>query len=57
MACHQPGDPYVLRAERCLHRVTPLQLLNIRRVVLNLTYEVAPDPVYGQSAIKLYDDD
>ena len=52
---HESGDAYLLRANECLHRVTPLRWLIQRRVVLNLAYEIAPMPQYGATATLLYD--
>lgn len=51
---HQPGDAYLLRADQCLHRVTPLESNGISRIVLNLGFEATPEPVYGTTATRLY---
>lgn len=51
---HEPGDAYLLRADRCLHRVAPLTE-NARRVVLNMAFEATLDPVRDATAPTLYD--
>jgi hypothetical protein len=53
---HAAGDAYLLRADRCLHRVAPLTTAGARRVVLNLAFEAKPD-VYrkGITAAYLYE--
>jgi hypothetical protein len=51
---HKQGDAYILRADRCLHRVTPVTTAS-RRAVLNLAYEDRSDTQYGDSADILYD--
>jgi hypothetical protein len=51
---HVPGDAYLLRADQCLHRVTPLVAEDARRVALNLGFESKPSPVYGATATLLY---
>ena len=53
-AHHAAGDAYLLRADRCLHRVAPLTRPGARRVALNFAYEDTPAPVYGKSATALY---
>lgn len=53
-AAHQPGDAYLLRADRCLHRVTPLVSNDCRRVVLNMAYQIARHQDYGNTANLLY---
>lgn len=51
---HRAGDAYLLRADRCLHRVTPLRSPGTRRVALNFAYEAAAMASYGDSATLLY---
>lgn len=51
---HAPGDAYLLRADQCLHQVSPLLAEGARRVVLNLGFEATPNPTYGPSATLLY---
>lgn len=51
---HQPGDAYMLRADRCLHRVTPVAEGGFR-AILNLAFELGADTQYGDSADILYD--
>lgn len=51
---HQAGDAYLLRADRCLHRVTPVNTSS-RRAILNLAYEAHSATVYGNTASVLYD--
>jgi hypothetical protein len=43
---HAAGDGYLMRADRCLHRVTPLVTGDGERVVLNLAFEGAGPTVY-----------
>jgi hypothetical protein len=51
---HAAGDAYLLRADECLHRVTPLNVEGVRRAVLNLGLEATPNPTYGFTASELY---
>lgn len=51
---HVAGDAYLLRADRCLHRVAPLRAAGCRRVALNFAYESTSRPTYGRSATTLY---
>jgi hypothetical protein len=53
-ASHRPGDAYLLRADRCLHRVTPLMTAGCRRVVINMAYQLTRNQEYGQTATWLY---
>jgi hypothetical protein len=53
-ASHKPGDAYLLRADRCLHRVTPLTASGSRRVVINMAYQVTRHQSYGETAALLY---
>lgn len=48
------GDIYLMRADRCLHRVTELTAPEARRVALNLAFEQTPSPRYGHTATALY---
>lgn len=53
---HSTGDAYLLRADKCLHRVTPLAALRARRTVLNLAFEFEPDVRrIGETAALLYE--
>lgn len=54
---HAPGDAYLLRADRCLHRVTELKPGGGRRVALNFAYEATAQPTYGRTASLLYGSD
>ncbi|HEV7806831.1 MAG TPA: hypothetical protein VGO80_13490 [Solirubrobacteraceae bacterium] len=54
---HQPGDAYLLRADRCLHRVVALRDARGRRVALNFAYERTATAVHGESATMLYGSD
>lgn len=56
-ADHRAGDAYLLRADRCLHRVTPLCSPRTRRVALNFAYEATATASYGDSATLLYGSD
>jgi hypothetical protein len=56
-AHHQPGDAYLLRADRCLHRVVALCDARGRRVALNFAYERTATAVHGASATLLYGSD
>ncbi len=51
---HGAGDAYLLRADRCMHRVARLRAPGMRRVALNFAYEGAITPAYGDSASSLY---
>ena len=51
----RPGETYLLRADRCLHRVTELNVNGARRVALNLAFECTTRPTYGHTATALYD--
>lgn len=51
---HAPGDAYLLRADRCLHRVTELKPGGGRRIALNFAYDATAHPIYGQTASLLY---
>ena len=51
---HAPGDAYLLRADKCLHRVTPLSSHGVRRAVINMAFEATPVTLYGESANVLY---
>jgi hypothetical protein len=51
---HRPGDAYLLRADRCMHRVTTLHEPGTRRVALNFAYETTTPVAYGDSATALY---
>lgn len=51
---HGAGDAYLLRADRCLHRVSPLRAAGGRRVAVNFAYERTSQPSYGESATALY---
>lgn len=53
-ASHSPGDAYLLRADQCLHRVTPLIARDCRRVVLNMAYQFNRNQGYGDTATMLY---
>ena len=48
------GDIYLMRADRCLHRVAELTAPGARRVALNLAFEQTPSPRYGHTATALY---
>ena len=52
---HAPGDGYLIRADRCLHRVTPLTEASTRRAVLNMAFDVTLDPDRDDTALTLYD--
>lgn len=53
-AHHRAGDTYLLRADRCLHRVAPLASPKGRRVALNFAYERTTTAAHGHSATVLY---
>jgi hypothetical protein len=57
VAHHRAGDAYLLRADRCLHRVTPLTEPHARRVALNFAYERRANATYGDTATLLYGQD
>ncbi len=48
------GDAYLLRANTCLHRVTPLLDADASRVVLNLAFQDSPTITYDGTADLLY---
>lgn len=53
---HAAGDAYLLRADRCLHRVAPLRADRGRRIVLNFAFEVKPATYRrGLTAAYLYE--
>ncbi len=53
---HRAGDAYLLRADQCLHRVTPLAPGAGRRVVINMALEVSPNIMReGVTARRLYE--
>lgn len=52
---HEAGDAYLLRADRCLHRVVPITE-GSRRAVLNLAFQLSPQLGYGDTADLLYQD-
>ena len=54
---HRAGDAYLLRADRCSHRVAPLRASGTRRVALNFAYEADGAAAYGDSATVLYGPD
>lgn len=55
---HSAGDAYLLRADKCLHRVTPLTTFGARRTVLNLAFEFEPDVRrIGVTAALLYENE
>ena len=54
---HRTGDAYLLRADRCAHRVAPLRAPGTRRVALNFAYEARAGATYGDSATVLYGPD
>ena len=54
---HRSGDAYLLRADRCAHRVAPLRASGTRRVALNFAYEARAGATYGDSATVLYGPD
>ncbi len=56
-ADHRAGDAYLLRADRCVHRVAPLRARGTRRVALNFAYEADAAATYGASATVLYGPD
>ncbi len=57
VAHHEAGDSYLLRADSCLHRVTPLSSPSVgtRRIAVNMGYEGIEVPIYGATASLLYD--
>jgi hypothetical protein len=56
-ADHRTGDAYLLRADRCAHRVAPLRARGTRRVAMNFAYEASATATYGESATVLYGPD
>lgn len=42
---HAAGDAYLLRADQCLHAVTPLRSSEAQRCILNMAFELEPDIV------------
>jgi len=54
-AHHTAGDAYLLKADECLHRVTPLRSAAQRRVSLSFIFEDTSIPYYGETANLLYD--
>lgn len=42
------GDAYLLRADKCLHRVAPLTLAGARRSALNLAFEESATPAHAK---------
>jgi hypothetical protein len=48
------GDAYLLRAGKCLHRVTSLENEGETRIVLNFAYENREVTDYGHTAYTLY---
>jgi hypothetical protein len=52
---HDQGDVYLLRADRLLHRVTPLGCANARRSAINMAFEGQEAVYYGETASRLYD--
>lgn len=44
----RPGDAYLLRADRCLHRVSPLASSSARRTALNFAFESSASPVHAR---------
>lgn len=53
---HAAGDAYLLRADRCLHRVAPLKAEGTRRVILNFAFEARPAAYRrGVTAAYLYE--
>jgi hypothetical protein len=51
---HMPGDAYLLRADKCLHRVTGLSREGVRRAVFNLGFEVMPNRIYDDTESVMY---
>ena len=52
---HEVGDAYLLRADTCLHRVTPLTTPSDNRGVINMAFEAGFRVDYGKTASRLYD--
>jgi hypothetical protein len=52
---HEGGDAYLLRADKCLHRVTPLTAGD-NRSVINMAFEADLEVDYGETASRLYDE-
>ncbi len=51
---HATRDAYLLRADKCLHRVPELQSITARRAVLNLAFQNEREMLYGETANLLY---
>ena len=51
---HQSGDAYLLRADKNLHRVSPLKNVGDRRSVVNLAFQSLARVDYGNTADLLY---
>lgn len=51
---HAAGDAYLMRANRCLHRVKEITAPGARRVILNIAFEETSKPLYGMTANLLY---
>lgn len=52
-----PGESYILRADKCLHRVTEIVGTGGGRSAMNLGFECTPNPAYGPTASALYGDE
>ncbi|MGB3467388.1 MAG: hypothetical protein WBA74_19040 [Cyclobacteriaceae bacterium] len=52
---HATGDAYLLRGDRALHRVKPLQGEGIERSIVVMGYTYTPEPVYTSRVTGLYD--
>lgn len=46
---HATSDAYLLRADRCLHAVAPLNGANTRRTIVNMAFELAPNVIRRSS--------
>lgn len=51
---HRAKDAYLLRADRNLHRVTPLSVNGAKRTVVNMAYQSSPETPYKNTADMLY---
>jgi hypothetical protein len=51
------GESYILRADKCLHRVTEVVGQGGVRSAMNLGFECTPNPAYGHTASALYGDE
>lgn len=51
---HVRGDAYLLRADKCLHRVAELKYTGVRRAAINMAYQNVRVQTYGKSATALY---